>query len=83
MGYIKYFLLNKPKIVKYPIKIVCIWHTKNFGSDLDNKSIKAVLDEMQVLGILENDNISHISEITYKAFKDKRDYLEMEIYEAD
>lgn len=83
MGYIKYFLLNKPKIVKYPIKIVCIWHTKNFGSDLDNKSLKAVLDEMQELGILENDNISHISEITYKAIKDKRDYLEMEIYENE
>ena len=77
MGYISYFLSKTPKITKYPIKIECIWHVKNIGSDLDNKSIKAVLDAMQLKGILENDNIAHINEITYKAVKDKRDYLEM------
>lgn len=81
MGYITYFLTGVPKITRYPIKIECIWHTKNFGSDLDNKSIKAVLDAMQIKGILENDNISHINEITYKVVKDKKDYLEMMIYD--
>lgn len=83
MGYIRYFLIGKQKIKKYPIKIECIWHVKNIGSDLDNKCIKAVLDQMQLSGILENDNIAHINEITYKAVKDKKDYLEMIIYETD
>jgi len=83
MGYISYFLTKVPKITKYPIKIKCIWHVKNMGSDLDNKSLKAVLDAMQLKGILENDNIAHINEITYKAVKDTKDYLEMIIYEAD
>ena len=83
MRYISYFLINVPKIKKYPIKIECIWHVKNTGSDLDNKSIKAVLDAMQLKDILENDNINHINEITYKAIKDKKDYLEMIIDEAN
>ena len=83
MGYISYFLTKTPKITKYPIKIECIWHVKNMSSDLDNKSIKAVLDAMQLSGILENDNIAHINEITYKAVKDKRDYLEMIINETN
>ena len=43
MSYIRYFLIGIPKITKYPIKIICTWHVKNIGSDLDNKSIKAVL----------------------------------------
>ena len=42
-----------------------------------------MLDAMQLKGILENDNIAHISEITYKAVKDKKDYLEMIIDEAN
>ena len=81
MGIIRAYLLNSPKIEKYPIKINCVWHVKNNRSDLDNKSIKVVLDEMQNLGILENDNINHITEINYKAVIDKRDYLELEIEE--
>ncbi len=83
MGYIRYFLIGKKKITHYPVKITCIWHVKNIGSDLDNKSIKSVLDAMQLSGILENDNIAHINEITYKAVKDKKDYLEMIIDEAN
>lgn len=81
MNIIKLFLLNVPKIEKYPIKLTCIWHTTNMGSDLDNKSIKALLDEMQLMGILENDNCKHINEIVYKVVKDKKDYLEVEIEE--
>lgn len=83
MGYIRYFLTGKHKITHYPIKITCIWHVKNIGSDLDNKSIKSVLDAMQLSEILENDNIAHINEITYKAVKDKKDYLEMIIDETN
>ena len=81
MNIIKLFMLNQPKIEKYPIRINCTWHTTNLGSDLDNKSLKAVLDAMQECGILENDNIKHIPEITHKAVKDLKDYLVLEIEE--
>lgn len=81
MEIIKLFLMKVPKIKKYPVRINCIWHIKNINSDLDNKSLKSVLDAMQQIGILENDNIKHIQEINYKAVKDKRDYLEIEIEE--
>lgn len=76
---ISYFIRNMPKITEYPIKINFTWHVKNIASDLDNKCIKSILDCMQNLGKLQNDNIKHINEITYKATKDKDDYVEMEI----
>ena len=79
MAIIKLFLNNVLPIKKYPIKIECIWHVTNCGSDLDNKSLKAVLDQMQKMGILENDNIKHIPIITHVAIKDKREYLELNI----
>ena len=83
MNIVKLFLLDTPKITKYPVKINCIWHTDNLGSDLDNKCIKAVLDQMQEMGILENDNCKHINEISYKVQKDEKDYLVMEIEESE
>ena len=77
------FLIDKPRVLHYPIKINCIWHIKNINSDLDNKCIKPILDVMQEMGILENDNIKHIREINHKAVKSDRDYLEMEIIEDE
>ena len=56
-------------------------HINNFNSDLDNKSLKSVLDCMQKMGILENDNINHIREINHKSVKDEKDFLEIEIEE--
>lgn len=81
MDIIRYYLLNMPKIRNYPVKLECIWHIKNMNSDLDNKSLKSVLDQMQLSGILENDNCKHINEITHKIIKDENDYLEIEITE--
>ena len=75
------FLIEKPKIKKYKIKLICTWHIKNINQDLDNKSLKMVLDQLQVQGILENDNLKHINEITHKYIKDTKDYLELEIIE--
>ena len=66
-------------ITDYPIKITCLWHVKTFIGDLDNKSLKSVLDQMQKSNILKNDNMKHIREINHKIEKDKREYLEMEI----
>lgn len=83
MEIVKKFLIGKPKITKYPIRLNCTWYVKNIGSDLDNKSLKAVLDAMQEVGILENDNIKHIPVITHKAVKADRDYLEIEIKEME
>jgi len=83
MQNIGYFIRRMPKIEKYPVKINCIWHIKNTNSDLDNKSIKSVLDCMQLLGILENDNIKHINEINYKAVRDEKEYLEIEVVEVE
>lgn len=79
MEIVKSFLIGVKKIEKYPIKLTCTWHVKNIGSDLDNKSLKAVLDAMQEVGILENDNINHIPEICHIAKKDKEDFLEIEM----
>lgn len=76
---ISWFIRNIPPITKYPIKMVFTWHIKNSRSDLDNKSVKSILDCMQNLGILENDNIKHITEITHKAVKDNEEFVEMEI----
>jgi Holliday junction resolvase RusA-like endonuclease len=81
MEIIKMFLIGKPKITKYPIELNCTWYVKNLASDLDNKSLKAVLDAMQEVGILENDNIKHIPIINHKAIKSDKDYLEIEIKE--
>lgn len=81
MAIIKTFLIGVKPIKKYPIRIECVWHVVNMGSDLDNKSIKSVLDQMQNSGILENDNCKHIQEINHRVIKDKKDYLELYIEE--
>ena len=80
---ISWFVRNIPPITKYPIKMVFTWHIKNSRSDLDNKSVKSILDCMQNLGILENDNIKHISSIVHEAIKDTTEYVEMEIIETE
>ena len=54
MRAISYYLNKMPKIDKYPIKMTFKWHIKSVISDLDNKSIKSILDCMQNIGILEN-----------------------------
>lgn len=81
MKVISMFVNKIPRITKYPVKMVFKWHIKNSRSDLDNKSVKSILDCLQNLKILENDNINHIDMITYIAIKDKEEYLEMEIIE--
>ena len=78
---VRMYLLGIKPIKNYPIKLDCTWHVSNLNSDLDNKSLKVVLDTMQSMGILENDNIKHINEINHKAIKDEKDYLEIEIKE--
>ena len=76
---ISWFVKSIPPITEYPIKLVFTWHIKNVRSDLDNKSVKSILDCMQNLGILENDNIKHINSICHYAVKDSEEFVEMEI----
>lgn len=79
MKAISYFLYKLPRIEKYPVKMSFTWHIKSVISDLDNKSIKSILDCMQNIGKLENDNIKCINEINHKAIKDNKEYVEIEI----
>ena len=80
---ISWFIRGIPKIEKYPVEMVFKWHIKNPRSDLDNKCVKSILDEMQNLGILENDNVKHIKRIVYEGIVDKEDYVELEIKEIE
>lgn len=82
MDIVRYHLLGIKPIKKYPIRLKCTWHVVNMNSDLDNKSLKSVLDQMQLSGILENDNCKHITEINHKVIKDNKDYLVLEIEEV-
>lgn len=82
MDVIRYYLIGMKPIRRYPIKLNCIWHVVNMNSDLDNKSLKAVLDQMQLSGILENDNCKHIEVINHRVVKDTEDYLVLEIEEV-
>lgn len=79
---ISWFIRQIPPITKYPIELIFTWHVKNSRSDLDNKSVKSILDCMQELGILENDNIKHINKITHIAVIDTEEYIEMEVVES-
>jgi Holliday junction resolvase RusA-like endonuclease len=82
MNDISWYIRKIPPIKEYPIQITFTWHIKNVRADLDNKSVKSILDCMQNLGILENDNIKHIRKITHIAMPDKEEYIEMEIMEG-
>lgn len=79
MSVISKFISNLPKIDKYPVEIVFKWHIKSYKSDLDNKSEKNILDQLQKSGILENDSIKYINKITHIAIKDDDEYVEVEI----
>ncbi len=79
MEAISYYLKDLAKIEEYPLELVFTWHIKSVVSDLDNKSIKSILDCMQKMGIIENDNIKYINKITHIAVRDVEEYVEMEV----
>lgn len=81
MEYVKWELIRqkiKP-IEEYPIKINCVWGCKMRNSDLDNKCIKNILDQLQKSNILKNDNMIYINEINHKYIKSNEEYLEINI----
>ena len=82
MEIIRYSLIGLHKVKTYPIQIEFRWHIKSSISDLDNKSCKAILDQLQHQGIIENDNIKCINKITHHAIKDTKDFVEVTIEES-
>lgn len=77
---IKEYIKDTSPIKEYPIKIRCNWYIKNSNADLDNKSIKSILDTLQAVGVLKNDNIKHITRIEHKAIKSDDEKVEVFIY---
>lgn len=77
---IKEYIKDREQITDYPIGIMVKWYIKNNNADLDNKSVKSILDTLQELNILENDNIKHIREIQHQAIKSNTERVELFIY---
>jgi len=60
--YIASIFTFKPKVEKYPIKIIFTWHIHNRAKDLDNVSFakKYILDGMVKAKIIQSDNLTKI-----------------------
>ena len=68
---VRYFTLGKKYKGSYPIKLVITKYFKDKRQDLDNVRIKGVLDGLVKNGVIKNDNLTCINEITLKAEIDK------------
>ena len=67
---------------KYPIKLIVTKFFKDKRQDLDNVRIKGVIDGLVKCGVIKNDNLNCINEITLKAeFSKTKIGLEIEIIE--
>ncbi|WP_423363396.1 hypothetical protein [Mycoplasma sp. P36-A1] len=53
------------ELIATPAKINAVWQSKSSNFDLDNLLLKAILDELQNMELLENDNAKHIQSITH------------------
>jgi Holliday junction resolvase RusA-like endonuclease len=64
--------LSKKKATRFttPVSIVCT-HYRTRIFDLDNGSIKAVLDQLVTAGVLTDDSSEQIKEITHRFVKTK------------
>lgn len=77
MQYVRFATMRVPKITEYPIKMTFIWHVPNKNRDIDNLVGKNIIDGLVNARILKNDNLSCISEITYKAVVDNEKKVEI------
>lgn len=78
MDIVRYYLIGVKPITEYPIKMTFTWHCSNKKRDLDNMSCKNLLDQMQLSGVLKNDNMNCIQEITHKVIFDGDDSVDIE-----
>lgn len=73
-------------VTKYPVTLNITFYEPNMKRDVDNVGFgaKFILDALVGLGILENDNQSHVSGISYEVKCDRENpRIEVEIYELD
>lgn len=81
MDVIRYYTIGKKPIENYPVEIKATWHFENKKRDLDNCSLKNILDSLVKIGILKNDNLNCIRRITYESVIDGKYYVELDIEE--
>ena len=58
------------KVVNYPIKVEAVFYLKR-SIDIDNCTLKTIIDGLRYAYILEEDSIKYINEINKKTFLDK------------
>lgn len=78
---IQYSTFGMRYVGSYPIKLTIYKHFKDKRQDLDNVRIKGILDGLVKCGVIKNDNLNCIQEITYKAIIDGKDNIEIDIEE--
>lgn len=67
---------------KYPIKMTFTKYFKDKRSDIDNVRLKGLIDGLVSCGVIKNDNLNCILEITIKAkFDENKDGIDVEIEE--
>lgn len=73
-------------VTKYPVTLNITFYEPNMKRDVDNVgfAVKFIQDALVSLGILENDNQSHVSGISYEVKCDRENpRIEVEINELD
>lgn len=66
----------------YPIKMTFTKYFKDKRQDIDNVRVKSLVDSLVRCGIIKNDNLNCVQQITIKAcFTDEKDGIEVEIEE--
>ncbi len=78
--------LNSGKLYKPkpPVKLAFTWHESTRRRDADNvaSAKKYILDALQTMGVIPNDNRKNVIGFTDEIVDDKRDYVEVEIFEV-
>lgn len=83
MQYVRFATMRIPKVTEYPIKMTFIWHVPNKNRDIDNMVGKNIIDGLVKARILKNDNLTCVSEITYKAVIDDEQKVEIILTKDD
>ncbi len=65
--------------IKSPCQLIVVWQIKIRNIDLDNMLLKALLDQLQKMELLENDNVNHIFEITHR-FEVNKEWTGLKLY---
>ena len=81
---IVHMLLNgKEYTGNYPVELILSPHYANKRQDLDNFRAKGIIDGMVDMGIVKNDNLTHIQRITIEPVFDNQECIDIEIKEIE